>query len=160
MVGRDLDVVGVTHEKTLQAADALVERRERHQARLDIESEVGHGSTFSVANWIDWWRAEGWDAPNVAINLGNNDVGFCGADLACNAENVRYLLDAIGPGHTVWWSRITRLFTQQADADAFNLGAGYQHSFTKNVYGKVEYRHFFLNGTDFNAAGVGLGVKF
>ena len=54
------------------------------------------GSTFSVANWIDWWRAEGWDAPNVAINLGNNDVGFCGADLACNAENVRYLLDAIG----------------------------------------------------------------
>lgn len=78
------------------------------------------GSTFSVANWIDWWRAEGWDAPNVAINLGNNDVGFCKADLECNARTIRYVLDAIGPGHTVWWSRITRLYTLQAEADAYN----------------------------------------
>jgi hypothetical protein len=77
-------------------------------------------STFSARRWLEVWRSQGWDAPNVVVNLGNNDVGFCGADLACNADNVRYLLDAIGPGHTVWWSRITRLFTQQADADAFN----------------------------------------
>ncbi|MFN8023243.1 MAG: SGNH/GDSL hydrolase family protein [Acidimicrobiales bacterium] len=78
------------------------------------------GSKFSVVNWINWWRAEGWDAPNVAVNLGNNDVGFCKADIACNAGTIRYVLDAIGPGHTVWWSRITRLYTLQAEADAYN----------------------------------------
>lgn len=78
------------------------------------------GSSFSAANWIATWRATGWDAPNVVVNLGNNDVGFCKADLACNADNIRYLLDAIGPGHTVWWSRITRLYTLQGEADAFN----------------------------------------
>ena len=30
-----LDVVGVADEQALQAADLVVERRERHQARLD-----------------------------------------------------------------------------------------------------------------------------
>ncbi len=78
------------------------------------------GSTFSVANYIKWWRAAGWDAPNVMVNLGNNDVGFCKADLACNAGTIRYVLDAIGPGHTVWWSKITRFPYLQSEADAYN----------------------------------------
>ncbi len=67
------------------------------------------GSRFSVANWIAGWRAAGWDAPNMAVNLGNNDVGFCGdGGVAECAITIRYLLDAIGPSHTVWWSKITR----------------------------------------------------
>ncbi len=78
------------------------------------------GSRFSVANWIGWWRAEGWDAPNVAVNLGNNDVGFCRANVTCNADSIRYVMDAIGPTKTVWWSKITRLYTLQAEADAYN----------------------------------------
>lgn len=78
------------------------------------------GSRFSVANWVNWWRAEGWDAPNVAVNLGNNDVGFCKASLVCNADSIRYVMDAIGPGKTVWWSKITRLYTLRAEADAYN----------------------------------------
>ncbi|MGE0138160.1 MAG: SGNH/GDSL hydrolase family protein [Ilumatobacteraceae bacterium] len=69
------------------------------------------GSRFSVANWISWWRAEGWDAPNIAVNLGNNDIGFCGQQgVEECAVGIRYLMDTIGPGHTVWWSKITRLF--------------------------------------------------
>ena len=101
-------------------------------------------------------------AAGYDVNLGEKafigpevsyDTNFDGADLlnlggrvgAKVGENGKFY---VGAGYEV------------ADADAFNLGAGYQHSFTKNVYGKVEYRHFFLNGTDFNAAGVGLGVKF
>lgn len=76
--------------------------------------------TFSTAYWIRLWRSQGWDAPNVVINLGNNDVGFCRADVACNATAIRYLLDEIGPGHLVWWSKITRLYTQRADMDAYN----------------------------------------
>lgn len=76
--------------------------------------------TFSTAYWIRLWRSEGWDAPNVVVNLGNNDVGFCRADVACNATAIRYLLDQIGPGHMVWWSKITRLYTQRAEMDAYN----------------------------------------
>ncbi len=78
------------------------------------------GSRFSVTNWIKWWRAEGWDAPNVAVNLGNNDVGFCRASIICNADSIRYVMDAIGPDKAVWWSKITRLYTLQAEADAYN----------------------------------------
>lgn len=46
--------------------------------------------------------------------------------------------------------------------DSVSLGAGYQHSFGGNLYGKVEYRRFFVgNGVkDYNAATAGLGVKF
>jgi len=44
----------------------------------------------------------------------------------------------------------------------WTAGAGYQHSFGK-LYGKVEYRHFFVDsnfGDDVDAVAVGLGVKF
>lgn len=43
----------------------------------------------------------------------------------------------------------------------WNVGAGYQHSFGK-LYGKVEYRHFFVkdSSTDVDAVVAGLGVKF
>ena len=45
---------------------------------------------------------------------------------------------------------------------SFNLGAGYQHNFGQNFYGKVEYRHSFVgNGVkDNDAAVAGLGVRF
>jgi opacity protein-like surface antigen len=46
--------------------------------------------------------------------------------------------------------------------DSWSLGAGYQHSFGGNLYGKVEYRHYFVdNGiTDPDAVVAGIGVKF
>jgi outer membrane immunogenic protein len=46
--------------------------------------------------------------------------------------------------------------------DSWTLGAGYQHSFGSNLYGKVEYRHFFVdNGfSDPDAVVAGIGVKF
>ena len=46
--------------------------------------------------------------------------------------------------------------------DSFNLGAGYQHNFGQNFYGKVEYRHNFIGDgvKDNDVAGVGLGVRF
>lgn len=46
------------------------------------------------------------------------------------------------------------------DFDRFNAGVGVQQSFGDKVYGKVEYRRYFFNGTDLNAALVGVGVKF
>lgn len=43
----------------------------------------------------------------------------------------------------------------------WTLGGGYQHSFG-NLYGKVEYRHFFVKDglPDFDAVAVGVGTKF
>lgn len=46
------------------------------------------------------------------------------------------------------------------DFDEFNAGIGIQQTFGEKVYGKVEYRRYFFNGTDLNAAVVGVGVKF
>lgn len=43
----------------------------------------------------------------------------------------------------------------------FTLGAGYQHNLGNNLYGKIEYRHNFIeNISDYDSALVGLGVKF
>lgn len=44
----------------------------------------------------------------------------------------------------------------------WTAGAGYEHGFAGNLYGKVEYRHFFVkNGfDDFDAVAVGIGTKF
>jgi hypothetical protein len=47
-----------------------------------------------------------------------------------------------------------------ADAEEINAAVGYQHSFSDKFYGKVEYRRYFFPGTDLNAAGIGIGVKF
>lgn len=46
--------------------------------------------------------------------------------------------------------------------DSWSLGAGYQHSFGSNLYGKVEYRHQFVdNGfSDPDSVVAGLGIKF
>jgi len=46
--------------------------------------------------------------------------------------------------------------------DSWTAGAGFQQAFGQKLYGKVEYRHFFVgNGfKDYNAALAGVGVKF
>ena len=46
------------------------------------------------------------------------------------------------------------------DIEEFNVGAGYEHNFGGNLYGKVEYRRYLLSGTDGNVAGVGIGMRF
>ena len=45
---------------------------------------------------------------------------------------------------------------------SWTAGAGYQQSFGNKIYGKVEYRHYFVgNGfSDPDAVTAGLGVKF
>ncbi|VWX51826.1 hypothetical protein [Novosphingobium sp. 9U] len=45
--------------------------------------------------------------------------------------------------------------------ESVSLGAGYQHAFGK-LYGKVEYRHFFVGDDlpDYNAVVAGLGMRF
>ena len=76
---------------------------------------------FRSSYWITQWRAEGWDPPNVIVNLGANDSGFCNVNLACAREAILHLVDTIGPGHKIWWPQITRLYTHQGQQDTWNL---------------------------------------
>ena len=80
-------------------------------------SSCRSGSSY----WITQWRSEGWDPPNVIVNLGANDSGFCNLDLACARGAIMHLVDTIGPGHKIWWPQITRLYTHQGQQDTWNL---------------------------------------
>ncbi len=64
--------------------------------------------TARASYWIEAWRRQGWDAPNVVVNLGTNDSGFCTTSLACARDAIVHVLDTIGPGHRIWWPKITR----------------------------------------------------
>lgn len=77
-------------------------------------------TTWKATYWIERWRNEGWDAPNVLVNLGANDSGVCRADVACARAAILHLVDAIGPGHRIWWPKITRFFTFTDQANAWN----------------------------------------
>ena len=46
--------------------------------------------------------------------------------------------------------------------DSLHLGAGFEQGFGNNLYGKVAYRHYFVDQglTDSDAVTVGLGFKF
>ena len=83
-----------------------------------------HASTpasMDVANWISTWRAQGWDPVDVVVNLGANDSGFCFAsDIACARASIQHLLDAIGPGHRIWWPKITRFYTYSDQQNTWN----------------------------------------
>lgn len=90
------------------------------RARAGVGYSTGAFAASTEAKstyWIDLWRRQGWDAPNVFVNLGANDSGRCQVDLACARNAILHLVDAIGPGHQIWWPQITRhpLFQNQAD---------------------------------------------
>lgn len=75
---------------------------------------------FNAVPTINQWRAAGWDSDTWIINLGANDSGYCRADVACAKASIMLVVDAIGPGHRIWWPKITRLYTHQYQADAWN----------------------------------------
>jgi hypothetical protein len=76
--------------------------------------------TASAGWWIETWRKQGWDAPNVIVNLGANDSGICRTDVACSRRRILDLVEVIGPGHRIWWPMITRNPTSTAEAVAWN----------------------------------------
>jgi hypothetical protein len=98
-------------------------------ARAASGLTAGHAPTgyfgmpagVTAANWIAEWEAEGWDAPHVIVNVGAIDSGYCKTDLACARTSIQTVIDAVGPGHHIWWPQITRFYTHQAEADTWNL---------------------------------------
>lgn len=78
---------------------------------------VAGGRTGAVPGWGDHvnatatiaaWRAQGWDSESWIVNLGANDSGWCRTDVACARQAIIAVVDAIGPGHRIWWPKITR----------------------------------------------------
>jgi hypothetical protein len=76
--------------------------------------------TFKVSSWIRTWRSEGWDPVDIVINLGANDSGFCMADTNCAYSAIMSLVDVIGPGHRIWWPKVTRFYTKEDQQNAWN----------------------------------------
>ncbi len=77
---------------------------------------AGSGSSgyFGVANefrssfWIDLWQSQGWDPKHVIVNVGVNDSGLCNASVSCAYASIMHMVDAIGPGHEIWWPTIVK----------------------------------------------------
>lgn len=94
----------------------------RARAGVGYSTGISSGTTEARSSyWIERWRQEGWDAPNVFVNLGANDSGRCDADLACARDAIMHLVDTIGPGHSIWWPQITRHPAYRHQADTWNL---------------------------------------
>ena len=91
----------------------------------------------------------GLEAAADKVLVDGSEIFFTGAIRAgakTSADGKLYVLGGYG-------------FTDGAGDGAF-AGAGYQHKFGSNFYGKVEYRRTLVSGTDINFAGLGLGVAF
>jgi hypothetical protein len=56
----------------------------------------------------------------VLINLGANDSGICVTPISCARESIQRVIDQIGPGHQIWWQKITRFFSHRAEEDNWN----------------------------------------
>lgn len=76
--------------------------------------------SFRTTYWLGLWRSQGWDAPNVIVNIGANDSGLCDTDLACARESILHVVNDIGPGHRIWWPQITRFYTHFSQQDNWN----------------------------------------
>lgn len=76
-------------------------------------------TTWKATYWIESWRSQGWDAPNVLVNLGANDSGYCNT-VECAYEAVVHLADAIGPDRGIWWPKITRFPFYRNQQQAWN----------------------------------------
>jgi hypothetical protein len=57
--------------------------------------------------WIQQWRTAGWDPVDVMVNVGANDSATCEGDTNCAYRAIMKVVDAIGPGHRIWWPKIT-----------------------------------------------------
>jgi hypothetical protein len=77
-------------------------------------------ASFRATTYLAQWRAQGWDPGHVIVNLGANDSGFAGTDVAKAKAAILHLVDAIGPGRQIWWPKITRFYTHLGQQHAWN----------------------------------------
>lgn len=78
----------------------------------------GVSNEYRSSFWIDLWQSNGWDPKHVIVNLGVNDSGLCNASVSCAYDSIMHMVDAIGPGHEIWWPTIVK--TNAAQHISFN----------------------------------------
>lgn len=77
-------------------------------------------------------------------------IGFTGRVGLKAGEKGKFVVDG---GYTT--------FTCDLCDDAVHAGAAFEQGFGGNLYGKIAYRHYFVDSaTDVDAVAVGLGVRF
>lgn len=143
---------------TLAAATPAVANEARVEARGGVI--WGSGESEAVAG-----VAAGYD-----FDLGSN--AFAGAEVSADkilTDGTRFSL-GLGARLGAKVTEAGKLYAvgsyQTKPArfaeESWTLGAGYQQGFGGNLYGKVEYRHFFVGNAvpDYNTVVAGLGVKF
>lgn len=79
----------------------------------------GGNLTWKSSYWITTWRQQGWDPVDVVVNLGANDSGSCQTVDRCY-DAIMSLVNVIGPGHRIWWPKITRFYVYGWQASAWN----------------------------------------
>ncbi len=84
--------------------------------RAGVGYTTGHFTQSGEARasyWIDRWRREGWDPVDVVVGVGGNDAGYCGIDVSCARAAIMYVVNTIGPGHRIWWPKITHHWARE-----------------------------------------------
>ena len=90
---------------------------------------VGHNTGYfggklatQTSYLVEQWRAQGWLAPNVMINIGANDSVSCNGNVDCAYAAIMHVVNAIGPGHQIWWPYITRHPVYDYQQNGWNAG--------------------------------------
>jgi hypothetical protein len=86
----------------------------------DNTGNFGTAPTTRASYWIETWRAQGWDPEHLLINLGANDSAACAGNESCAYDAITFLADVIGPGHKIWWPKVTRHPVLEHHAAAWN----------------------------------------
>ncbi len=136
------------------AAALLAVPASANEGRVEGRALLGFGNgSEDFAGGI----AVGYD-----LDMGTNT--FFGPEASLDTDFDGVELINLGGRLGVKTGDVGRLYVGAAyeinDIEAFNAGVGYQHSFNNKMYGKLEYRRFFMDGSDLNTAGIGVGIKF
>jgi outer membrane immunogenic protein len=142
------------------AALAIATPAAANQARVEARAGMSFGENQSeeflggVAAGYDFDLGEsafiGAEASLDKVFVDNSGVVLGGtARLGMREGNSRFF---VAGGYTD--------LTCDLCGDGFHAGAGVEAALSGNVYGKLEYRHFFFDGTDTNVIATGVGMRF
>jgi outer membrane immunogenic protein len=121
-----------------------------------------------------------WDAGDTEAIAGvaagydwdMGDAAFVGVEASADKilqDNTRFSLGfgaragaKVGPAGKLYVAGSYQTKPCRFCEESISAGAGYQHSFGGNLYGKVEYRHFFVGDgfRDPDAVVAGVGFRF
>jgi outer membrane immunogenic protein len=140
----------------LAAATPAAANEGRVEARAGMSFGDNQGEEFvgGVAAGYDFDLGEsafiGLEASVDKVFVDNSGVVLGGtARLGMRQGNSRFF---VAGGYTD--------LTCDLCGDGIHAGAGAEFGLTETVYGKLEYRHFFFDGTDSNVIAAGVGVRF